>query len=98
MLHALVAGNTDAKELAQLAKGQLRNIRPRPMSTLSLLNSDAATYSSNRAGPVYGHQYSQAVFQGEFHSTPSPNNQVFLPSGVKVSGVDEWLGKLQMAA
>ena len=35
---------------------------------------------------------------GEFDSTPSPNNQVFLPSGVKVLGVEEWLGKLQMAA
>ena len=39
-----------------------------------------------------------ACLDGEFDSTPSPNNQVFLPSGVKVLGVDEWVEKLRMAA
>jgi len=31
-------------------------------------------------------------------STPSPNNQVFLPSGLEVSGVNEWIEKLELAA
>ena len=39
-----------------------------------------------------------ACLDGEFDSTRSPNNQVFLPSGVKVSGVGEWIEKLERAA
>jgi len=34
---------------------------------------------------------------GEFDSTPSPNNQVFLPSGVQVLRVGEWVERLKVA-
>lgn len=34
------------------------------------------------------------MFLVEFDSTPAPNTQVFLPSGIIVSGVDGWVIKL----
>ena len=40
------------------------------------------------------HKHGQAVFQVSFDSTPSPNTQVLLPSGIIVMGVDDWVTKL----
>ena len=40
----------------------------------------------------------QVVFLVEFNSTPSPNTQVLLASGVIVIGVDDWVTKLANVA
>ena len=36
----------------------------------------------------------QAASQMNFDSTPAPNTQVFLASGIIVAGVDDWVIKL----
>ena len=38
------------------------------------------------------------MFTAEFHSTPTPDTQPLLPSGIIVSGVDNWVVKLAEAA
>jgi len=35
-----------------------------------------------------------ACLDGEFDSTPSPNNQHLLPSGIDVLGIELWIQKL----
>jgi len=36
----------------------------------------------------------QPMFQAEFDSTPSPDTPIFLPSGIVVSGVYDWVSKM----
>ena len=35
------------------------------------------------------------MFTGEFDSTPSPDTQLILPSGIRVDGVSEWVDKIR---
>ena len=44
------------------------------------------------------HKNDQSVLQVEIHSTPSPNTHILLPSGIILSGIDEWVTKLANVA
>ena len=44
--------------------------------------------------PACRHQHRQAVFQVSFNSTPTTNTQIFLPSGIVVVGIVDWVIKL----
>ena len=50
-------------------------------------------HPSSLSSPSGGHHYRQNVFQGEFDTTPTPNTQISLPSGVGVLGIGSWVKK-----
>jgi hypothetical protein len=40
------------------------------------------------------HQHRQPAFSVEFDSTPTPDTQLLLPSGITLLGVENWVTKL----